>query len=145
MLTRRNFSKSVLATGASLLAPESTLPAAKSAVPAAQLESPRPPAKFPMSAIRGFVGTPVTPFTSDDRVDGDLFQKIVDYLVRKGANVLAHPMHVGEALSMSVDERKLVAKLAVEAVDGRVPVFINVSLSGTREVRHPPQSGWLDE
>src|ERR1700732_4762210 len=35
---------------------------------------------------------------------------------------------------MTVEERKLLAKLAVEAVNGRVPVFINCSLPGTRQV-----------
>ena len=133
MVTRRDFSKSVLATGAALLASDAALPASP-ANPAPQSESAQPAAKFPVSAICGFVGTPVTPFTSNDRVDADTFQKIVDFLVRKGADVISHPMHVGEALSMSVEERKLVAKLTVEAVNGRIPVFIHCSLSGTGDV-----------
>jgi 4-hydroxy-tetrahydrodipicolinate synthase len=57
----------------------------------------------------------------------------VDFLVRKGANLIATPMHMGEALSMSLEERKLVAKLCVSSVNGRIPVFIHCSLPGTRE------------
>jgi dihydrodipicolinate synthase/N-acetylneuraminate lyase len=87
-----------------------------------------------LRSVRGFVATPVTPFTPDDAIDGEHYQKIVDFLTRKGANVLATPMHMGEVLSMTMDERKHVAKLAVDAVHGRIPVFINCSLPGTRDV-----------
>jgi dihydrodipicolinate synthase/N-acetylneuraminate lyase len=85
------------------------------------------------ASVRGFVGTPVTPFKPDESLDGDTYQKIVDRLVRKGAQALASPMHIGEALSQSSEERKQLAHLAVEAVNGRVPVFIHCSLPGTRE------------
>ena len=84
--------------------------------------------------IRGIVGTPVTPFTSDNHVDGPTFQKLVDFLVRQGIHALALPMHIGESLNLSSEERRLVASLAVQAVGGRVPVLINTSLAGTDEV-----------
>ena len=43
-------------------------------------------------------------------------------------------MHIGESINMSAEERQLVARIAVEAAAGRVPVFVNVSLSGTDQV-----------
>ena len=97
-------------------------------------EQAKPAAKFPISALRGFIGTPVTTFKPDESLDGDHFQKVVDFLTRKGANVLASPMHMGECLLMTTEERKTLAKLTVEAVNGRIPTYINCSLSGTREV-----------
>ena len=135
MISRREFSKSVLAAGTLLgcganLSASAETPSQAAAAPLAGGTA----VKFPMSAIRGFVGTPVTPFKADDSVDSEHYQRIVDFLTRKGANVLAGPMHMGEVLSMTMEERKLVAKLAVEAVNGRIPVFINCSLSGTRDV-----------
>ena len=42
-------------------------------------------------------------------------------------------MHVGEGICLNGDERRLIAKLAVEAVNGRVPVFIHTSSTGTDE------------
>jgi 4-hydroxy-tetrahydrodipicolinate synthase len=87
-----------------------------------------------ITSVKGIVGTPVTPFTADNRVDGETFQRLVDFLIRQGINVLGHPMHVGENISMSGEERRLLTQLAVEAVQGRVPVFINTSLPGTDEV-----------
>ena len=84
--------------------------------------------------IRGIVGTPVTPFTADNRVDGANLQRLVDFLIRQGAHAIGLPMHIGENISMSVEERREVARLAVEAAGGRVPVLVNTSLSGTDEV-----------
>lgn len=84
--------------------------------------------------IRGIVGTPVTPFTADNRVDGSTLQRLVDFLIRHGAHAIGLPMHIGENISMSGEERREVARLAVEAAAGRAPVFINTSLSGTDEV-----------
>jgi 4-hydroxy-tetrahydrodipicolinate synthase len=84
--------------------------------------------------IRGIVGTPVTPFTTDGRVDDATLQRLVDFLIRHGVDALALPMHIGESLNMSSDERRQVARLAVEAAGNRVPVFVNASLAGTDEV-----------
>lgn len=134
MITRRDFSKSVLATGAALLATENAAPAARSSVPAADSARAGSPAKSPIASIRGNFGTPVTPFTSDDHIDGETFQKLVDFLIRHGFHAVAHPMHVGENLNMTIEERKLIAKLTVEAANGRVPVFVHASSSSTEEV-----------
>jgi dihydrodipicolinate synthase/N-acetylneuraminate lyase len=84
--------------------------------------------------IRGIVGTPVTPFTADNRVDGPTVQRLVDFLIRHGAHAIGLPMHIGENISMSTAERRELVRLAVEAAGGRVPVFANTSLSGTDEV-----------
>lgn len=130
MISRREFSKSMLA-GTALLSSGLSVSVAEAALPS-RSETAETTAK-PNSAVRGFVGTPVTPFKSDDTVDGEHYQRVVDFLTRKGANVLASPMHMGECLSMTMEERKLLAKLSVEAVNGRIPVFVNCSLPGTRD------------
>jgi 4-hydroxy-tetrahydrodipicolinate synthase len=66
-------------------------------------------------------------------VDTETFQRLVDFLVRHGADLFSHPMHVGEGLTLTTEERRLIAKLSVEAVNGRVPVFIHTSCTGTDE------------
>jgi dihydrodipicolinate synthase/N-acetylneuraminate lyase len=133
MISRREFSKSVLA-GAAMVGSSGAVSMAEAALAPTRSEPAAQAAKFPVSAVRGFVATPATPFKSDDSLDGEHYQRIVDFLARKGANVVACPMHMGESLSMSTEERKLTAKLAVEAANGRIPVFINCSLPGTRDV-----------
>ena len=84
--------------------------------------------------IRGIIGAPPTPFTSDNRLDGPTFQRLVDFLIRHGVHGLALPMHVGESLNLSAEERRELARLAVEAASGRVPVLIHTGLPGTDEV-----------
>lgn len=86
-----------------------------------------------MNAIKGIVGTPLTPFTEDNRLDGPKLQKLVDFLIRNGVHAIGLPMHAAESLSLSIEERRELAKLAVEAAHGRVPVFVHTSLPGTDE------------
>ena len=84
--------------------------------------------------IGGIVASPVTPFTADNKVDLVTLGRLVDFLIRQGAHAVAMPMHMGESVSLSANERRDVARAGIEAAAGRVPVFINVSLSGTDEV-----------
>lgn len=85
-------------------------------------------------AFKGVVGTPVTPFTPDNRVDFATFERQVNFLITMGVHVLAHPMNIGEAPNLSVDERRELARRLVEAAAGRVPVLIHVSAAGTDQV-----------
>jgi 4-hydroxy-tetrahydrodipicolinate synthase len=84
-------------------------------------------------SIGGIVASPVTPFTADNRIDRDTLARIIDFLIREGAHAVAMPMHMGESVSLAAEERRDVARIGIAAAAGRVPVFINVSLSGTDE------------
>jgi 4-hydroxy-tetrahydrodipicolinate synthase len=93
----------------------------------------------------GLVHTPVTPFTRDNRIDFDLFEKLIEFHLRHGAESLALPMHVGESVSLSDDERRMLLEFALKRVKGRVPVIAHVSQSGTAVAaslaRHAEESG----
>lgn len=79
----------------------------------------------------GLVHTPVTPFTADGHVDHGVFEKLVEFHLRNGADSLALPMHVGESVSLTDAERRGLLEFAVKQVKGRVPVLAHVSESGT--------------
>jgi dihydrodipicolinate synthase/N-acetylneuraminate lyase len=81
--------------------------------------------------IVGLIGTPVTAFTSGGELDEPTIATMFDFLVNSEVNGVATPMHIGESINMSTDERRLLAQIAVEAVGGRVPVLINISYTGT--------------
>ena len=130
MISRREFSKSVLIGSAAMLATNAAGEGSASAVP----EGKPGPSKPPVKRLSGLIHTPPTPYTADNRVDAETFQKLADFLVRHGADSFSHPMHIGEGIVLNGEERRLVAKLAVEAVNGRVPVFIHTSCTGTDEV-----------
>lgn len=95
--------------------------------------------------LKGVVATPVTPFTDDDELDAATLEKIITFLLDSGCHALGVPMHTGESLNLTLDERKKLAEVAVKTVAGQVPVLINVSLPGTKQVvelaRHAERVG----
>ncbi|NVO17563.1 MAG: dihydrodipicolinate synthase family protein [Rhodoplanes sp.] len=85
-----------------------------------------------MTAIRfGLVHAPLTPFTGDRAIDYACYARLIDFHLHHGAEGLALPMHVGESVSLSVEERKALLAFALAQVRGRVPVIVNVSEAGT--------------
>jgi 4-hydroxy-tetrahydrodipicolinate synthase len=85
-------------------------------------------------AIQGVIGAPITPFTADDRLDLDTLAILCDRLVSNGAHGIALPLHTGESLNLTTQERQLALEQAVAVVDGRVPVLAHVSMPGTAQV-----------
>jgi 4-hydroxy-tetrahydrodipicolinate synthase len=79
----------------------------------------------------GLVHTPVTPFASDGRIDFDRFGQVIDFHVGNGADALALPMHAGESVSLSEDEKRAVLTFAIRRVGRKVPVIAHASNAGT--------------
>ena len=104
------------------------------------------PDRKPLAAApRGLIDVPVTPFTPDNKVDVDTFRRVVDFLLRHNASSLCINLHLAESLNLTLDERKLLAKTAVEVTAGRVPVIVHVSTPGTDQAvdlaRHAEEVG----
>lgn len=91
------------------------------------------------------VHTPVTPFTRENRVDFALYEKIIEFHLRNGADALALPMHAGESVSLTDTEQRELLQRALKKVNGRVPVIAHVSDSGTAiavaRARHAEEAG----
>ena len=85
-----------------------------------------------MQAFRpGLVHTPVTPFGRDNSIDFDVLATLIDFHARNGADALALPMHAGESVSLSEEEKRELIAFAVERARGRLPVIAHVSNAGT--------------
>lgn len=78
----------------------------------------------------GLVHAPLTPFAADRRIDFELYGRVLDFHLRHGATALALPMHVGESVSLTDDERRALIAFAVRQAGG-VPVIAHVSDAGT--------------
>ena len=78
----------------------------------------------------GLVHAPLTPF-SENGVDCDRYGNVLDFHLRHGAEGLALPMHAGESVSLTAQERETLAQFAIKHSGGRVPVIVNVSEAGT--------------
>jgi 4-hydroxy-tetrahydrodipicolinate synthase len=81
--------------------------------------------------LPGLVHTPVTPFTADGRIDLDRYGEVLDFHRRNGADALALPMHAGESVSLSEDEKRELLAFALKRLDGALPVMAHVSNAGT--------------
>src|ERR1700728_4652270 len=79
----------------------------------------------------GLVHTPLTPFADDRRIDFDLYGRMIDFHLRHGAQSLAVPMHCGESVSLTDEERRALIAFAVERAGKRAPVIAHVSDAGT--------------
>ena len=79
----------------------------------------------------GLVHTPVIPFTRQNRIDYDLFAKVIQFHLGQGAESLAVPMHIGESVSLTDEEQRELIEFTIRQINGRVPVIANVSDSGT--------------
>jgi len=95
--------------------------------------------------VPGLVHTPVTPFTRELRIDFGLFEKVIEFHLRNGAEALALPTHIGESVSLSDAEQRALLEAALKQVKGRAPVIAHVSDSGTSiavaRARHAEQAG----
>jgi 4-hydroxy-tetrahydrodipicolinate synthase len=93
----------------------------------------------------GLVHAPITPFTTGLQIDFGLYEKVIEFHLRHGAQALALPMHTGESVSLSdAEQRKLVA-FAIKTAKGRVPVIAHISDAGTGiaadRARHAQDAG----
>ena len=81
------------------------------------------------SQTPGLIVAPLTPFTSDLRVDEPALRRQIDYVVADGGAtmVVAAGVETQEYTYLSLEQRKALIRSTVEAVDGRVPVMVGIS------------------
>jgi 4-hydroxy-tetrahydrodipicolinate synthase len=77
--------------------------------------------------FEGVVPAVMTPFTESGEVDTDALARNVGWLLDSGAGGLVGTGTMGEAQSLSTDERRLVLETLVEASGGRAGVTAGVS------------------
>lgn len=80
-----------------------------------------------MADLHGIIGYPVTPFTTDDRVDTETLTMLVERLVVDGVHAVAPLGSTGELAYLNDDEFDAAVQASITAVDRRVPVLVGVS------------------
>jgi 4-hydroxy-tetrahydrodipicolinate synthase len=88
-----------------------------------------------MSNIRwqGVFPAVTTKFHADENIDAEGTARHIDFQIRNGIHGLVTCGSLGEASTLTLEEKLRVARIALEASDGRVPVLANVSETSTRE------------
>ncbi|HXO76517.1 MAG TPA: dihydrodipicolinate synthase family protein [Puia sp.] len=74
-----------------------------------------------------------TKFTAKDELDLKLFEKNLKFQLASGVDGVILGGSLGEASVLTVEEKEQLVKFAVEAVDDKVPVILNIAEGSTRE------------
>lgn len=75
----------------------------------------------------------LTPFTQDDQLDILLFEKNLQAQLDAGVSGVIIGGSLGEASTITSDEKEKLAKAAVNYVKGRIPVLINIAECTTKD------------
>ena len=100
-----------------------------------------------MNRLQGIVVATVTPMTRSQTVDLGALRVLVDFLVEAGAHGLFVLASQGEFFSLDRDERRQVARAAVRAAQGRVPIIVNtgtISTAATLTLSHDAVNEGVD-
>src|SRR3954453_16361384 len=84
-------------------------------------------------AFVGIIPAVTTPFTADDQVDVAALKDNVEKLIEAGVHGFVATGTMGEAGSLSTEERALVVRSVVEASAGRVPVTVGISSGSAKQ------------
>jgi dihydrodipicolinate synthase/N-acetylneuraminate lyase len=84
-------------------------------------------------AFEGITPAVTTPFTADDQVDVAALKENIEKLIEAGVHGFVATGTMGEAGSLTREERALVVRSVVEAAAGRVPVTVGVSSGSARQ------------
>jgi len=82
---------------------------------------------------KGVFPAVTTKFTNDDKLDLELFGINIDAQVDAGVEGIVLGGTLGEASTLTVDEKEQLVRFTVDRVQGNVPVVINIAEGSTRE------------
>ena len=74
-----------------------------------------------------------TKFTSTDELDLPLIRKNLEAQVEAGVSGIILGGTLGEASVLTVAEKETLVKFAIDTIQGRVPIVLNIAEGATRE------------
>jgi len=83
--------------------------------------------------IKGIIPAMATPMNEDGSLNACAIAPLAEKLIEQGASGLFVAGSMGEAASLSLEERMLAVKATVKAVNGRVPVIAGTGFVTTEE------------
>lgn len=94
--------------------------------------------------FQGSMTAIVTPF-KNDRVDEKAFKGLIEFQIKNGADAIVPCGTTGESATLSYEEHERVVEVAIEAVNGRIPVIAGAGSNSTQETimltRHAEKAG----
>lgn len=90
---------------------------------------------------KGVIPALTTKFTPDDKLDLPLFEKNLRLQLEAGVNGIILGGTLGEASVLTTDEKETLVKFAIEKVEGKVPVILNIAEGSTNEALKQAELG----
>ena len=87
----------------------------------------------PLPQWRGIFPAVTTKFDANENLDIPAMERHFEFLIANGVDGLVTGGSLGEASTLTLEEKLQVAEVAVKVSAGRVPVLANVSETSTRE------------
>jgi 4-hydroxy-tetrahydrodipicolinate synthase len=84
-------------------------------------------------SFRGVLPAITTPFTPQLSIDHALLRKHAEWLVDRGCSGLVPVGSLGEASTLSLDEKALILRTCVDAVGNRAPIIPGIAAASTAE------------
>lgn len=81
--------------------------------------------------LSGYAPALPTPFTDDDRVDGEAFERFCELQIAYGARALVIAATTGEAPTLEPADHRELLRIAVSTARGRVPVIAGAGSNAT--------------
>ena len=75
----------------------------------------------------------LTPFTPEDQVDYQMFEKNLDAQIAAGVAGVIIGGSLGEASTLLLDEKKMLVEFALKKLNGKVPVILNIAEGSTKD------------
>jgi 4-hydroxy-tetrahydrodipicolinate synthase len=95
--------------------------------------------------IRGTITAMVTPFDAEGKLDVQTTQRLAVWLAERGVDGLFVAGTTGESLLLSLDERRRLTEVTVEAVGGRITVLAQIGCANTADsialAKHAARAG----
>lgn len=88
---------------------------------------------MPAPLFRGTAPALVTPFDRNDRVDETALRRVIDFQIGGGVEAMVVLGTTGENPTVTHDERRRIIDVALEQIDGRVPVIVGTGTNNTAQ------------
>ena len=82
---------------------------------------------------KGIFPALTTPFTANDELDLSMFEKNLNAQLDAGIHGIIIGGSLGEASTLTIDEKGTLVKFAIKKIEGRIPVVLNIAESSTKD------------
>jgi 4-hydroxy-tetrahydrodipicolinate synthase len=89
---------------------------------------------YNVSRLKGTGVAMITPFNKDFAIDYKSLGKLIDYIIKGGAEYIVLLGTTGESATISKEERKILISSVIEKINSRVPLVLGLGGNNTSEI-----------